>query len=162
MHLQVVNEYPSDAAFGVDYFSGAARGKLMEEGPDGMLERDEKVIVTDRYLDYEGQVCVGERTVRHLAHEFGMVDGWKVDRVIADNGSLRSELVELSEEVARVRAQLAFAQELERAPAVTKFVGLDGHEHASQRAAAEASAKLLGYEPGILTEAIPTPLKEPV
>lgn len=161
MQLSIVDEYPTESAFGCDYFTRAARGEVRMDGPDGLEIRPEKIIVTDRYLDYEGQICVGERTVRHLAHALEMVDGWRVDKIIADSAAVRAELLELSMQLAQTRDQLRFAQDLERATPVTTFVSIDGTEHASRRAAMEAGARSMGLELKAITEAVPVPLSDP-
>lgn len=158
MHLEIVDEYPSTAAFGSDFFTRAARGEIRMEGPDGPVHRMEKVIVTDRDLDYEGSVCVGERTIRHLAHKFGLVDGWRVDRIVDDNHALRKELTDLSSELAATKSQLAFARQLEATPAEQFFLSLDGTKHTSARACMEATAKLLDVPTKIVADATPRDL----
>lgn len=155
MHLEIVDEYPSTAAFGSDFFTRAARGIVRMEGPDGEIHRPEKIIITDRDLDYEGTICIGERTIRHLAHKFEMVDGWRVGRIIDDNDKLRGELVDLSTELATTRAQLAFARQMEAQPAEQVFLSLDGTRHTSKRACMEATAKLLGVPTKIIADATP-------
>jgi hypothetical protein len=159
--LSIVDDYPSGAAFGSDYFSRAARGMIVEMGPDGPIERPEKVVITDRELDYEGRICVGERTIRHLAHAFNMVDGWRVERVLDDNHSLRDELVDLSEKLAQASAQIQFFRDLEQKPVKAAYVSLDGREHVSKRAAMEADAKTLGVESRIVLDAVSVPISEP-
>lgn len=160
MHLEIVDNYPSIAAFGCDFFTRAAIGDVRMEGPDGEVHRREKVLVTDRTIDFEGRVCIGERTVRHLAHRFDMVDGWRVERIKDDNTALRAELVELSTELASVRSQLTFARQLETQPAEQVFLSLDGTKHASARACMEATAKLLDVPTKIISDATPRPLLE--
>lgn len=155
MDLSIDVEYPTGAAFGADFFTGASRGEVRMEGPDGMVIRDEKIVITDRDLMYEGIVCVGERTIRHLAHKFEMVDKWRVDRIVDDNAALRNELVTLSGELATARSQLEFARQMEAQPAERVFLSLDGTKHASERACMEATAKLLGVPTKIVADAVP-------
>lgn len=155
MHLELVDEYPTGAAFGADFFTRAARGDVRMEGPDGEIHRPEKVVITDRDLDYEGIICVGERTIRHLAHKFEMVDGWRVERILDDNHSLRAELTTLSSELAAVKSQLEFARQLEARPAEKFYLSLDGTTHVSARACMEATAKLLDVPTKIITAAVP-------
>lgn len=161
MHLTIVDDYPSTAAFGSDYFTRAARGDIRMEGPDGEIHRPEKVVITDRDLDYEGAICVGERTIRHLAHAFGMIDDWRVDRIKDDNEALRKELVLLSTEVAGLRSQLLMAQQMEARPVEKVYLALDGREHASARACMEADAKMLAVPTKIIAAAVPSPLLDP-
>lgn len=161
MQLSIVDDYPTEAAFGCDYFTRAAKGVVIEQGPDGPVTRPEKIVITDRFLDYEGHICVGERTIRHLAHAFKMVDGWRVDRLVGDNHDLRRELVELSEKVAMLNGQVQFFRDLESAGPKPVYVALDGTEHVSKRAAIEADAKVLGVESRVVLDAIPSPITEP-
>lgn len=167
MHLSIVDEYPTGAAFGADYFSDSAVGDIIEQGPDGPVIRREKVVITDRYNEYEGQVCVGERTIRHLAHAFGMIDGWRVARVVDDNEELRAELVTLSKTLADARSEAQALRDLEIAKPQNVYVAIDGTEHESRRAALEAGAAQLRVQPSIITDAVPVPIedapsKEPV
>lgn len=161
MQLSIVDEYPTGAAFGCDYFTRAARGDIEMQGPDGPEYRPEKVVITDRYLDDEGQICVGERTIRHLAHKFEMVDGWRVARIVADNQALRAELVQLSTDLAAARSEIAFMRDMEQRPVPVKFIALDQSEHSSSRGAAEASADLLGLQRTDVLAAIPSPVSSP-
>lgn len=164
MHGMVIDgEYPTGAVGGADFFTRAARGMIVEQGPDGPVERAEKVIITERYVDMDdpivGQICVGERSIRHLAHEFGMVDGWRVERVIDDNHSLRDELVKLSQRVAEQDAQLRFAEEQRAKREVHKvWLALDGTEHVSRRGCVEASAAAIGSDTTAIRQAVRQPL----
>lgn len=162
MHGMVIDdEYPFEAVGGCDFFTRAARGEIAEDGPDGPVVRMEKVLITDRYVDMEdtivGQICIGERTARHFAHQFGLVDGWKVQRIIDDNRALRTELVDLSKKVAEQARHIAILEELERAPAEKLWLALDGTEHASRRGCQEATAKMIGSDLKILEQAVPPP-----
>lgn len=137
--LMIVDEYPSEAAGQCDFFSMSAPGDIIVETPDGTVLRREKVVITPHYLDYEGVICVGEKTIRHLAHKFRMVDDWRVDLIARDNDALRAELEELSTDLANARAQVEFLRALETTGAPTKYVASNGSVHASERAAQEAS-----------------------
>lgn len=165
MQLMIVEEYPTGAAGGCDFFTRAARGEIVETGPDGPIERRERVIITDRYIDMDdaivGQICVGERTMRHLAHALDMVDGWRVARIVDDNHALRGELVDLSRELAASRAALRFMEEMEHKPPEERFIALDNSEHASRRAAMEATAAALNIDRRIIADAVSMPLTEP-
>lgn len=171
MQLSIVEEYPSGAVSGADFFTRASRGDIIEQGPDGPVVRPEKVVITDRFVDMDdpvlGQICVGERTIRHLAHAFGMIDGWRVARVVDDNAELRAELVALSKTVGDARAEAQALRDLEIAKPPKTYVAIDGTEHESRRAALEAGAAQLGVVPKIITDAVPVPIedataKEPV
>ncbi len=137
--LMIVDEYPSEAAGQCDFFSMTSPGDIIVETPDGTVLRREKVVITPHYLDYEGQVCVGEKTIRHLAHKFHMVDDWRVELIARDNDALRAELVELSQELAKTRAQVEFFRQMETAGPATVYLASDGSHHASERAAQEHS-----------------------
>lgn len=158
MQLSIVDEYPTGAAFGCDYFTRASRGDVTETGPDGPKIRPEKVVITDRYLDDEGQICVGERTIRHLAHRFAMVDGWRVEIIASDNEELREELVELSMQLAQSRVQMQNMRDLETTAPREVYVALDGSKHASRRGSIEASASALGLQPTAIMQAISVPV----
>lgn len=153
MEIFIADEYPHDAAYGCDYFSRNHLGDIIVETPDGALTRREKVLITDVETDYEGRICFGERTVRHLAHQLGLVDDWRVQSIVTDNQSLRNELITLSMELAETRGEVWRMSQLERPDAPVKFIALDGTEHASKRAAQEHSAKELGLEPSMLLNA---------
>lgn len=157
MESHLTSDYPGTAAYGADFFSRNAKGKIYEDGPDGKIERDERVIVTDIDLEFEGIVCVGERTIRHFAHVFGMVDGWRVDRLKEDNQSLRDELVTISNEAARLRDTIHTLRSLEPTDPEKVYLALDMSEHVSARAAAEQTARLLGCEPSVVLKAVPVP-----
>lgn len=156
------DQYPSFAAFGCDFFTRADQGDIIEDTADGPRVRRERILITDRDLDFEGRVCVGERTVRHLAHQLGMVDDWRVERIAADNHQLRRELVDLSEELAREREHGRFLRELEAQPPEKVFLALDGTEHAARRGAAEATAAQLGIDVKIVLEARAVPVEPPL
>lgn len=154
MDLYVVDDYPGDAAYGCDYLSRAAKSQIVVETPDGERLRDERIIVTSREEDFEGRICIGEKTVRYLAHEFGMVDEWRVEIIKTDNLDLRAELVELSTALAAERDKVARMAELERPDAAPVYVAIDGSRHASERASIEATARKLGYEPSMILDAV--------
>lgn len=166
MDLIIDDHYPADAAFGADFFTNAAQGELIMEGPDGPVARREKVVVTTQQLDdiavHWGRICVGERTIRHLAHLFDMVDDWRVKRIIDDNDALRAELVDLSTQLAAERQTIDFLRELEAAPRGEVFFALDGTRHENRRACIEATARLLDVPARIVAEAIPVDEPAPV
>lgn len=160
MHGMVVDEeYPTGSVGGCDFFTRTARGEIIEDGPDGPLTRPEKVLITDRYVDMDdaivGQICVSERTMRHFAHDFGMVDGWKVERLIDDNHSLRSELVDLSTTVAALRGQIAVMEQMAERETREVYVALDGTRHESMRGSRERSAEVAGLDSILVTRATP-------
>lgn len=139
--MHVVDEYPGEAAAHCDYITRAPRGEITEEWPDGKRIRPEKVIVTDVVIEMEGRLCFGERTARHLAHEFGMVDGWRVRQYLADHQAVCDERDLLSRELADARRQVDNLLEMEREPVTAVYVDLDGGEHASKGAAVHASRR---------------------
>lgn len=61
-------QYPGDAAFGGDYFTRSAHGEIVT----ARGRRPEKVIVSDAFEDFEGRICVSERTVRHMGALVGL------------------------------------------------------------------------------------------
>lgn len=162
MELTWDDRYPTGAEGGADFFTRAAQGDLRIDGADGPTFRKERVLLTSTYLDYGGQVCVGERTVRHLAHTLKMVDGWRVERIADDNVALRKELVELSARVADQARQIEFHRQLEAQPASVVFVALDGTRHASERGAMEATAAMLDVTTAMIQNAKPQPLDPPL
>lgn len=162
MDVFVHDEFPADAAYGADFLSRASKGTITETGPDGKVVRDEKVLVTSVDVDFEGRVCFGEKTVRHLAHQFGLVDGWRVEALKAEFAQVRDECEQLSRDLAKAREDLEFLHSLEREPAPTRLVALDGSTHTSLRGACEATAKLLGVEPSVVLNAVPVTVPQEV
>lgn len=148
--LVILDEYPHDAAYGADFFSRNARGEIQVETADGIRMRPEKVLMTPHTVDYEGRVCVGERTIRHWAHNFGLVDEWRFAMVADDNRALRTELVALSNELAAERLKSSQLAQLEMPETTLIYVDVQGEQHASKRAAVEATAMGAGWQPTIL------------
>lgn len=151
MDITIDSEYPHDAAYGCDYFSRNHRGLIVVDTPDGPQERPEKVLITSREEDGEGRICFGERTIRHLAHQLGLVDDWRVAAIVRDSEALRDEIVTVSMELAETRGEVFRLSQLEQSAAPVTFIAVDGTEHASRRAAQEQSAKSLGLEPAMLS-----------
>lgn len=165
MDMYLVDDYPADTAYGNDFLSGNDKGKIQVETPDGdVVLRDERILVTTRDVEFEGRICVGERTIRHMAHQFGLVDEWKVDRLKVDNLALRAEIADVSKVAGEQAARIRLLEDLERPESVKVFLDVAGNEHASQRGAVEATARLLGLEPAIVQDAVrtisPTPALE--
>lgn len=142
--VQIADNYPAHAAKGADYFSGAPRGDIMERHGDEQIIRPEKVVITDVELDYEGRLCVGERTVRHWAQTFGMVDGWRVQNMLALAQADADERDLLSRELAEARDRIETLMDLERQPARVVFVDSEGVRHESAAAAENAGRKAAG------------------
>lgn len=153
MQLSLDDRYPAEAAYGADFFTRAAQGDVIEDTPDGPRSRRERVVITDNWEDHLGRVCIGERTARHLARQFGMVDGWKVDAVIADAQEVRTELMVLSERIARLENENRLLRELEVAYPEPVFLALDGTKHASERGCMEATARTIGVETQAIDDA---------
>lgn len=156
MDVYFDDHYPADAAYGCDWLTRNAQGDILVDTPDGQVKRREKVLITSREDDYEGRICIGERTVRHLAHQLGLVDDWRVERIAADNRELRTEVIGLSVALGAARNEANRLAQLERPDATKVYVALDGTEHLSERAAVEHCAKLLDLEPAIILDAVAT------
>lgn len=154
MDLFIVDDYPGDAAHGCDYLSRAAKSQIVVDTPAGPALRDERIVVTSREEDFEGRICIGEKTVRYLAHKFGLVDEWRVEIIAADNRALRAEIVYLSAGLAAEREKVTRMAEVEREQAPLTFVAVDGTHHASARGAVEATAVTLGLEPSMIQDAV--------
>lgn len=145
---QVVANYPGTAAGGACFLSRAGLDDLVEIDPlsGEPRTRREQVVITDRDVDFEGLVCLGERTVRHLAHLFGMVDGWAYDRLVVQH----NELVGQHQQVARALGDAD--REIEGLEAQVDrgrrevFVAVDGSRWPTVRAAQEQSRVAAGME----------------
>lgn len=133
--FQVVDEYPGHAAGGADYLSGNPRGEILDNGK----LRPEKVVVTGQDIVGEGLLCFGERTARHMAHLFGMVDGWRVQALMAATQVVVDERDLLSRDLESARQQIANLLETHRDAPEEVFVALDGSRHASAAAAENAT-----------------------
>lgn len=158
MILSVQADYPIGTAYGSCYFCRAAKRDIIEEGPNGTVVRPERIVVTDREEDFEGRVCICESCARILAHEFALVDGWRVDAISADNANLRAELVALSAGLGRAKAENRRLADLDRPDVQKVYLDIDGNEHDSQRGAIERTAQILDLRPGFIEDAIRTAL----
>lgn len=157
---QVLPGYPGDAARGADYFSGAPHGTIIETHGDEQTERAEQVLDTGLHIEFEGRVCVGERTVRHWATLFGMVDGWRVQNLMRQAQADVDERDLLSRELAEARQQIANLLEVQQAPAVEVFVASNGSRHASPEAAESESRKVAGLASKALVGVRPLTVEE--
>lgn len=132
--MQVTSEYPGDAATGGCYLSGRARSEIIDD--PNQPARPERVIVTDTYIDHEGRVCVGEITVRHMAHLLGMYHGEQVEAIAHENEALRAEVDAQRAELLAVREELAEAQDsIEKV-----YVDANGNTYTTLEAAQAMSA----------------------
>ena len=146
MEYLIRDSYPGDAAHGGCYLSRAAQGEVVVNGQP----RRERVIVTPIHIDFEGQLCIGERAARHMAHLLGMVDDWRVAGVVAELGDTRDERDRLSAEVQRLRDEVELLRQLDSPEEREVFVALDGTRHASAGAAQSASERAVGKMPDVL------------
>ena len=140
--FQVVADYPMSAAFGGDYLTRCAKGQITEIDPATGREflRDERIITTGRYSEFEGDICLGEKTVRHLAHLLGMVDGWRVERLREVHEATVIELTRMSDLNARLIGEnAALREKIDRPDTERVYIAADGTTHASRRVAEEAS-----------------------
>lgn len=101
--MQIHNVYPGDAARGCDYISGAALDKIVDADTGQM--RDERVIITDLYVDHEGRVCIGEKSVKHMATLCGMFEGDRVRAIASENDRLRVTVEAQAVEVQALKEQ---------------------------------------------------------
>lgn len=147
----IAENYPAHAAKGADYFSSAPLGDIIEQRGEEQIVRRERVVITDVEIDWEGRVCVGERTVRHWAQEFGMVDGWRVQNMLAVAQADADERDLLSRELAAARDMVDTLMEVQRQPTRVVFVDSAGVRHESAEAAENASRKAAGLAPKSLT-----------
>jgi hypothetical protein len=139
MDVYLDDKYPADAAYGADFLSRAAQGEVRIDTPNGPILRQERIIISSAEVDYEGRVCFGERTIRHLAHQLDLVDRWRVELIEAQRDQYLSDLVECSHELAETLEQNRRLRELEDRPAERVYLSLGGVVHANARAAMEAS-----------------------
>lgn len=157
MDVYLDDSYPADAAYGSDFLTRNAQGDVQVSTPNGIVLRRERIIISSAEVDYEGRICIGERTIRHLAHQFDLVDRWRVDEVHNENVALKVENRTLSHELAEAREQNRLLRELEARPPERIYLSLNGTEYATARAAVEAVAEEVGHEHG----AIPATLDQP-
>lgn len=137
--FQVVDDYPGHAAKGADYFSSAPKGDVIETNADGKVVRPERVVITGVDILGEGLLCFGERTARTMGHLFGMVDGWRVQALMAATQAIVDERDLLSRELADARQQVSNLLETHRDAPAEVYVALDGTRHASADAAENAT-----------------------
>jgi hypothetical protein len=139
--FQVADNYPGGTARGADYFTGAALGEINTIDPETGEDRvrRERVVITPAHIDFEGQVCIGERTVRHLAHLFGMVDGWRVERMRREHDSLLAAAQQLAAELEQSRTEAATLAAMVDRGRDEVFVAIDGTRWPKLRNAVEAS-----------------------
>jgi hypothetical protein len=139
----VADEYPPGAARGSDYFTGAPLGSVIERRRDGDHVHPEQVVITDIDLDYEGTICIGERTVRHWAHLFGLVDAWAVDDLREAYIAVAAERDQLSAQLVEAGKTIELLRSLEPGETKLVYVAADGTEHRSAKAAASATRRSL-------------------
>ena len=139
--LRILPEYPSDAARGACYLSGASRGEITETDPDTgeSRTRPERVIDTGREIDFEGRLCVGEAMIRHLAHELGMLDDWRVRRLIVEHEAVVAENLALSTRCNQLEGSMEVLRDMAQQQTRNVHVAADGTLHTSARAAENAS-----------------------
>lgn len=140
---QVLDSFPAYAAAGSDYFTRADVGEIEQTFAGETNVRRERVLVTPAEIDYEGVVCLGERTVRHMARLFGMVDGWHAANLITDNERLYNERDQLSTELAAAKSEIAYLRSQMEHRLDEVYVAADGTKHASLAAAIEQSERVL-------------------
>jgi hypothetical protein len=143
MNLTVANQYPVGAIHSACFFTRSSPGEIQTIDPDtGNIDmRPERVLITGVTVDFEGQVCVGEKTIRHFAAQFGMVDDWRVKRLIVEYRDALERLDSLSTENATLREQNITLQDMLSGTAREIFVAADGSRHADVRAAETATRK---------------------
>lgn len=147
MTFQVLPDYQPTAAAASDFFTRCARGEIDEVDPatGDSVRRPERVLATGRYVDFEGDVNIGESTVRHMAHLFGMVDGWRVQRLARVHEETLLELTALSEQNARLIGEVERLEGQRKVP-VRVYVDEAGVEHSSPLAA-EAGSRVAKGRP---------------
>lgn len=114
--FSIQSEYPDDAIGNADFISLAAKTRIEDRDARGeLVMRDERIIVTDRFVDLEdvvlvGRVCLGEATVRMMASQLDMVDRVTMERVISgaaatkrENEALRAENEDLRQALEALR-----------------------------------------------------------
>lgn len=134
----LAENYPGDAARGGDYLSGAARGEIVTSSG----RRPERVIVTPHHEEFVGRICVGERTVRHMAHLLGLFDEDQVARIMHRANRLERERDELSNQLGDALAEI---DALRSARGIkTVYVDEDGNRHASLEALQDSRRRAQG------------------
>lgn len=149
MNVQVAEVYPFDAEGGGCYFAHAAQRTIRDPESATQEQRLERVVVTDRFNDYEGRICIGEATVRHWAHLLGMYDRAQVVDWLDRLGRIANERDELTGALAQASVRIA---ELEaRAGSTTVvYVMPDGR--------LSTSRDHVAGELGLITDPDPQPL----
>lgn len=137
----VGDSYPLGTAKGGDYITGAAQREIVVDG----VARLERIIATPIEIDFEGQLCFSETSVRHMAQLLGMYDEGQVGPLLRDNGALIDQVAQLSE-------QLAYAvREVERLRServiATIYVAPDGSEFADKKSLVQRELKERGKLP---------------
>lgn len=132
--FEVTRDYPGDAARGGCYLSGASKGEIVT----ATGRRAERVIVTPHHEEFVGRICIGERTVRHMAHLLGLFDEDQVAKIVAradrlekERDALDNQLADALDEIDRLRREKALRE---------VFVDERGERHTSVDAL-ETSAK---------------------
>jgi hypothetical protein len=135
------DSYPLGTAKGGDYFTGAAQRDIVVDGE----KRRERILATQIAIDFEGQLCLSESTVRHMAQMFGMYDAGQVapllrtvEDLVDQNTRLSTELAAAWKEIEELRAGSGFS---------TVYVGPDGTEHADKKALVQHLLKSRGALP---------------
>lgn len=119
--------YPLGTAKGGDYFTGAAQRDIVVDG----VKRREKVLVTPLEIDFEGQLCLSESTVRHMAQLFGMFDHGQVAPVLRANDEFVERIKALSEQLVNAWNEI---ERLREGKALqTIYVAPDGAEFTSKK-----------------------------
>lgn len=165
-NFMVADSYPGDAARGGCYLTGASLGEIVEIDPatGGDIVRPERVIVTQVDIDFEGRLCLSERIVRHLAHQLGMVDSWRVERLRAVHDAHVDAAMAVARELEKAREQIETLTEMVDSGRVRQFVATDGSEWPNKALAIEASRRSAGVPPlgadglrSIMAEEAPLP-----
>lgn len=130
--MQLHHAYPGDAIGGADYLTGSAQGEVVVD-PD-TLPRPELVIITDRYIEHEGRVCIGERSVRHMAHLLGMFEKERVEAVAQENVALHGEVDVLRAQIEQQRDVIEGLRLTQ-----TQVFYVNGTRYETEAAAREAS-----------------------
>lgn len=159
MNLTIVDQYPIGTIGSACFFTRSSPGEIQTINPDtGQVElRPERILVTGITVDFEGQVCIGERTIRHFAAQFGMVDDWRVKRMIVEYREALDRLDQMSVENAKLREQNITLQDMVSGTAREIFVAADGSRHADSRAAETATRKHHKLRPRGLDGLTPVP-----
>jgi hypothetical protein len=134
----VTDHYPTATAFNGDFITRSDIGEVIEERDGEPIRRRERVLVTHIDCDgiVRGIVCFGERTVRNMAHEFGLVDEWRHEALKRQINAVLIDRDALSQEVERLHATIERLRALEPAEVREVYIAPDGSRHGSPMAAA--------------------------